>query len=327
MAGYRKVPDFVRDLIARCDTDTFYIGRTRSYSLQELAQGKLAHLGITVEGGTVNFEPAVLPPAGSGRWSRYNIDGYQKVRRDLPKISKTIGGWQSPNFGDWSKGSHTHYRTQEVFQRETWYGQRLPILIDVQASEGDKFIIGFRVGRVFDRSALDAVAERDLRLACSLLRENIESHASIVSTALSVAQWLANQRVDWEILPVGKEGARTFDEVVKRLKADPTDPRVTRMRERYDVVAGMRPAAVIVGQGEFSRYFGFQFRSDLVALESLEYGNALYLMYEDWKVLSKRTRIELLADTSANYDRVVHVAGWAGRLATLLHAKGHNTAD
>ncbi len=226
------------------------------------------------------------------------------------------------HFGDWDKGSHTHYHTREVFQRETWYGKRLPILVDVQTPEESKALLGFRVDRVFNRQALD---EQDLLMACSLLRENVGSHASVVSTDTSVVQWLADQRVEWELLPIGEKGPQTFDQVVKRLNADPSSPRVARMQERYDAVASMRPGAVVVGQGEFSRYFGFKFRDNLVALESLEYGNALYLMYEEWEVLSQRSRIELLADAHANYDRVVHTAGWEERLIALLEINGHDT--
>ena len=178
--------------------------------------------------------------------------------------------------------------------------------------------IGFRVDRVFDRADLN---ERDLRLALSLLRENLNSHASVIPTALSVADWLADQRVTWQILP---RGEATFEKVVARLNANPTNPRVREMQDRFQAVDNMHPGAVVVGDGEFSRYFGFKFRDDLVALENLDYGNALYVMYEDWTILSQRTRVELLADANANYDRIVHRAGWEDRLKALLTLKGHD---
>jgi hypothetical protein len=190
-------------------------------------------------------------------------------------------------------------------------------LIDLGDVTDGQVTIGFRIDRVFDRTDLN---ERDLKMACSLLRENAKSHASVVPAQLSVADWLANQRVTWEILP---RGEATFETVAARLKATPTSPRVREMRDRYQAVINTNPAAVVVGAGEFSRYFGFEFRDDLVALENLDYGNALYVMYEDWSVLSKRTRIELLADANANYDRIVHRDGWEDRLKALLTLKGH----
>lgn len=318
MPGYLKVPDFVRDLISRCDSDTFYVGRARIYSTADLAGGALRHLSVAWDGTSVTHDPSIVPPVGNGRWSKYNVDGRPCVRKDLSKVEKTIGGWQTPNFGDWSKGSHTHYSTRKVYPRETWYAQRLPIVIDIQDPVDDQVSIGFRVDRVFDRSDLN---ERDLRLACSLLRENINSHVSVIPTTLSVVDWLADQRVTWEILP---RGEATFEKIVARLRANPSSHRVREMQDRYQAVDSMHPGAVVVGEGEFSRYFGFKFRDDLVVLENLDYGNALYVMYEDWTVLSRRTRVDLLADANANYDRIVHRSGWDDRLKALLILKGHD---
>lgn len=318
MPGYAKIPEFIRDQIARCNSDTFYVGRAHSYSTIELAEGVLSNLGIRWNGNSVTYEPSIIPAAENGRWSTYNVDGRLYVRKDLPKVTKVIGGWQSPNFGDWRKGSHTHQISREVYQREVRYAQRLPILIDVQEVAGGQATIGFRVDRVFDRTSL---SEQDLRLATSLLRENIKRHASVIPTALSTADWLANQRVTWEILP---RGEATFEKVLSRLNATPSHPRVREMQDRYRAVENMHPGAVVVGDGEFSRYFGFKFRDDLVALENLDYGNALYVMYEDWTILSQRTRVELLADANANYDRIIHRPGWEDRLKALLTLKGHD---
>lgn len=318
MPGYAKIPDFIRDQISRCNSDTFYVGRARSFSTTDLATGVLTNLGVGWDGNSVKYEPSIIPSASNGRWSKYNIDGRHYVRKDLPKIEKVIGGWQTPNFGDWGKGSHTHYSTRKVFRRETWYAQRLPILIDAQSLVDGQVTIGFRVDRVFDRSKLN---DQDLRLALSLLRENIGSHASVIPTELSVADWLADQRVTWEILP---RGQASYERVVARLNANPSNPRVREMQDRYRAVDSLHPGAVVVGDGEFSRYFGFKFRDDIVALENLDYGNALYVMYEDWAVLSQRTRIELLADANANYDRIVHRTGWEDRLKALLTLKGHD---
>lgn len=322
MSGYRKVPNFIRDQIQACTSDTFYVGKSREYSRAAISGGTLEHLNVSwgEDGLKYPAEP-IVPPPERGRWSRYNVDGWVKIRRDLPKFEKTVGVWETPNWGDPSKGTHTYYSTRKVWQRETWYGQRLAIRLEVQDPVGDLVRIGFIVDRVFDRAAIE---ERDLHLACSLLRENLGSHAAIIPTDIPVAEWLNRQRVNWEILPVDDQGPRPFAEIVQRLKADPDSPRIKRMGERYDKVFAMGPTDVIVGDGEFSRYFGFKFREDLVALECLDYGNALYLMYEDWPILSQRTRVDLLSDTSAKYERIIHREGWEGRLASYLRANGHD---
>lgn len=318
MPGYAKVPDFFYTLIKQSSADTFYVARARSYSTDDLLAGKLRHLGIGWDGETVTHEPAIVPSTANGRWSRYNVDGRIHLRRDLQRVEKYIGGWEAPNFGDWSRGSHTHSMVRKVFRKEIWYSQRLPLLIDAQDPVDGKATIGFRVDRVFDRNELN---ERDLRLAISLLRENIGSHAALVPTTLSVADWLADQQVTWELLPPGE---MSFAKVASRLRVNSSSPRVQHMQDRFQAVTAMHPGAIIVGSGEFSRYFGFKFRDDLVVLENLDYGNALYVMYDDWEQLSQRSRIDLLSDSTANYERIVHREGWENQLRGTLTLKGHD---
>ncbi|OCB55666.1 hypothetical protein A5722_17145 [Mycobacterium vulneris] len=240
--------------------------------------------------------------------------------RDLPKVEKVIGGWSTPNFGDWSRGSHTHYSIRKVYQRETWYGQGLAIRVEPDEPVGDTVRIGFIVDYVFDRNSL---RDQDLLMACSLIRENIGRDASVVSTSMPVNEWIQSQRVAWEILPIGELGPQPLREIVRRLNIAPDSKRARTITERFDQVLSIGQPEVVLGTGEFTRYFGVKYRDDLVALECLDYGNALYLMYEDWKTLSKRSRIDLLADTSARYDRVIHREGWEGRLAALLKGAGY----
>ena len=323
MSGYRKTPDLVRQQIAHLDSDTFYIGGSRTFSLQELADGRLDQIGVTADsdGDGVVHPSAILPDAANGRWSQYNVNGRQIVRRDLDKVEKTIGGWEVPNFGDWNRGSHTHYSTRKVFQKETRYGQALSLTIDSGAITEGKVLIGIRVDRVFDRAAPD---EHALHMACSLLRENTGLGATAIPSELSVADWLTQQQVTWELLP---EGERTFDDVARHLGISGEDRRSSQVRvaeDRYGALLQLNPGPSIVGTGNFTRYFGFQFKDDLVVLENMHYGNALYVMFEDWRTLSQRSRLDLLADTSARYERIIHSSGWRGRLAAILFQNGHD---
>jgi hypothetical protein len=319
VAGYRKIPDFIKAAIDGCPSDEFYVGTTRAYDPGSLADGALSHLGISYENGAPTFEASLVPPASKGLWSRRNIYGRWEPLRDRPKATKyytrTI-----PHFGDWSKGSHIVEIPREVWQRELWWGQQLPILVDAREESG-KVVIGFRVDRVFNRST--DMPERDLLLALSLLRENLGS-SDIISSTVSVHEWLEDQRVPWDILPVGGRGENVeFNRILDSLKVRPKHDRLHIMQERHEAMDGTGYAAVVVGNQEFSRYVGYRYRDDLVALENLDYGNALYLMYDNWQDLSSRTRIDLLAHPDENFDRIVHRPGWQMTLRNLLLRKGH----
>ncbi len=78
----------------------------------------------------------------------------------------------------------------------------------------------------------------------------------------------------------------------------------------------------MIGRSGFSRYLGYLLRDDLVLLENIDYGNALYMMFDDWKTLSKRSRLDLLSDPTAHYERVLHKVGWEKLLNRLLSEHG-----
>lgn len=100
-SGYQQVPEFITQRILGCATNTFYVGKSRDYSRADIASGTLLHLGITWDDAGIHIpaEP-MIPPSDRGRWSKRNIDGWIKVRKDLDRVEKVIGGWSTPNFGD-----------------------------------------------------------------------------------------------------------------------------------------------------------------------------------------------------------------------------------
>ena len=49
----------------------------------------------------------------------------------------------------------------------------------------------------------------------------------------------------------------------------------------------MKPTEIVLGMSGNTRYLGAKYAEDLVVFENLEYGNAIYILYENWKILSK----------------------------------------
>ena len=72
------------------------------------------------------------------------------------------------------------------------------------------------------------------------------------------------------------------------------------------------------GLGRFGSYIGAMYTDDLVVFENVAYGNALYVLYDDWSEVSKRSRLDLLRGTTENYDRFVHTEGWEDRFLTHM---------
>jgi len=82
----------------------------------------------------------------------------------------------------------------------------------------------------------------------------------------------------------------------------------------------------VVGADETARWFaehataiGAKFGDDFVVFENVRYGNALYIMFEQWQTLSQRSRIELLrSGVSDEFQRIEHREGWEDILKALV---------
>ena len=70
--------------------------------------------------------------------------------------------------------------------------------------------------------------------------------------------------------------------------------------------------------GRTLRYFGAICEDDFIVFENTRYGNAIYVMYEAWPELSKRSRIDLLKGPRDDFERIEHNRGWEDRVAFLL---------
>lgn len=124
--------------------------------------------------------------------------------------------------------------------------------------------------------------------------------------------------MDWELLPPG-----SADCVLARLAASPgaIAARLQVAESRLRLLDRLGHDGYIIGAGSFARYFGVQFGADLVALENLEYGNALYVFEADWKRMSQLSRSELIRRRDPTVTRIPHVRGWQSIIRKLLKPK------
>jgi len=127
------------------------------------------------------------------------------------------------------------------------------------------------------------------------------------------------RRLNWEVLPPGRhpwEKVRpALEPVIERAK----DGNRPFLRHRWDAIGNFGPDFIAAGQGGFSGYvvFGFE-RLGFYVLESAVYGNATYVLGNDWQHLSQLTKAELL-DGALHEERIVHGAdSWPARINELL---------
>ena len=80
----------------------------------------------------------------------------------------------------------------------------------------------------------------------------------------------------------------------------------------------LRPQRFIAGTSGFARYFGAMFGQDFIVFENVRYGNAMYVMYENWEQLSQWSRRDLMRSDVDGYERIPHAKGWQAHLRRLV---------
>ena len=74
----------------------------------------------------------------------------------------------------------------------------------------------------------------------------------------------------------------------------------------------------VKGTNKFNSYFGAKFDNDIVVLENKEYGNAIYVFYDDWDALSRFSRTELLRMNTDKVTKITHTKNWKNILAKSI---------
>lgn len=305
-----RIPQAILDRIRSFDQDDVVVACAKL--IQPADVSRYAHLGLRLQDGKLTVPAPKIPSPNAGKYSLANVEGFEKVRKDLPKIQKEFS-MEAPNWGDWSNGSHTMSWTRDVYRRTFYPPKEVELSAAVVETKGDSFVVKFAIEQVINRRTPNF--EQELFYNLNLLQENVGS-ADIFPSAASLAEYAATVKVDWVILPPG-----TVDEVVRKMlqgKKRVTPEQESTIKERVAQMAQLKPEAYITGNDGFLRYFGAKFGDDFVAFENVRYGNAIYVMYENWQELSKKSRVDLLNGPEESFERILHKDGWRERLKFLV---------
>jgi len=282
---------------------------------EKILKGELKHLGIKLNDTELSIpEDSVLPDESIGKYSERNVNGYEVVRRDLPKETH-YNPVETPNWGDSTYGTHTVELPYEKYPRDFYSPQNMRIKIEAQDKNPDKnrYVFTFEVDKVLDREAENF--KDDLLECLNILQENIGT-CGVQKSGVSLSDYLETMNVSWEVLPPG-----TREEALERIFANrkPSAEDKNTAGERYDFFMKLQPKKLIYGATGLQRYFGALLEKDLVVFKNIQYGNAIYIMFKEWEELSKRTRTELLSGRyGENFERILHISGWKGRVRILV---------
>jgi len=319
----RVIPEAARSRLKSLREQCIVAGCARQFSAESIRNGALAHLQIQLDADGLHVAGRVLPRAAQGKYSARNIAGYEVVRRDLPKETH-YNVVDAPDWGDWSNGTHDVLLPYEKYPRDFYAPRELELCLycaDTSAARSS-FVIAARVDEVFNQGAPDF--ETRLLENLNLLQENLGG-CGVEAADFSIEDYGRTLQLSWEILPPG-----SLDEAIERLFRGrrPTQQERKAAEGRYEFFESLNPLKLIVGSCGFRRYFGALLEDNLVVFENVEYGNAVYLMYDNWEELSQLSRLELLSGRLGDeFDRVIHREGWQAEVRRLVEAKRHNNGN
>ncbi|RYZ17891.1 MAG: hypothetical protein EOO70_00645 [Myxococcaceae bacterium] len=317
--NFLKIPASITDTLENISGTRIVVGCLAQLKATALSKGTFSHLHIHLEDSGLQLpsEP-VLPPASSGRYSKANVEGKVIVRRDLP-IETHYTSVESPNFGDHSKGTHTSHLPHKRYPRDFVAPRHIHLLVDSSDLQPGlvEYAIRFRLDRILDRTASHFLDE--LLFDINLLQENAGVVGVYAAEATMKDYYKEGLHVAWELFPPG-----TSTEVITRVLrgqkpgAAPPDS----VEDRLSFLKTLEPQRLIIGHSGFQRYFGAMIKEDLVLFENVDYGNAIYIMFNAWKELSQRSRTELLSGKfGRDFERVKHRGDWKSRVKSIVSSR------
>lgn len=305
-----KIPNKIKEQLETFSQDDVVVACVKYIPNEEI--NKYKHLNIQYINGELIVPPSDTPDPNAGKFSRANLEGFEKKRTDLPKISKDFS-FDAPNWGGY--GTHEVSHTREVFQKDFYPPKEVELKIEQVEKRENGFKIKFSIEQVINRRTPNF--EKELLYNLNLLQENV-GMIDVFPSIATLADYAKTVYIDWEILPPG-----TVDEIIEALLKNQrtgsiTPDQIKITRERIAVMAKLKPTVYIKGMTGFLRYFGAKFGEDFVVFENIKYGNALYIMYDSWEKLSKKSRTELLSGPREGFDRIEHKNGWENNLAKFV---------
>ncbi len=310
----RKIPTNVRTKLSKINSRYIVAGCLITYSREALLNEELKHLGVKFENDEIKKPNEIIPHSDRGKYSNINIFGYEEKRKDLPKETYPVT-FEAPNWGDSYNGTHEVTWIRERYQVESHSPRLSEIKIEFLDTSPnlENYTIKFEVSEVLDKES-DNFDDRLLE-CLNLLQENLYQ-CGIEAADSTITDYVESIQLSWEILPPG-----TKEEAIQRLFRDtkPTKEQENIVGDRYDFLLKLKPTKLIYGNSGFQRYFGALIREDLVVFENIRYGNAIYIMHENWEELSVRSRLELLSGRFGNnFERVIHRAGWKKKARNII---------
>ncbi len=126
------------------------------------------------------------------------------------------------------------------------------------------------------------------------------------------------KRLNWKILPPGEYPWEKLKQEFQPLLRATKKGNRPAVENRLEILSTKKPDFTAVGTAGFNGYIIFGFKSKRVyVLESMWYGNATYILGDDWEKLSQTSKAEIL-NGKHHLARIIHKEGWKLKLDKVV---------
>ena len=313
----RKIPEYILSFIGEANSKDFVVYTEKVFSKAEIKNGIHSNIGLSFDRGKI-LTKSFTPQKKTGHYCKYNQTVRIVVHKEQPK---QIGYRYLcvPNFGDYTKGTHEIEIPYEHYPRDYIHPCFTEIKVETISEENDSIYIRFFSSEILNKD--DKNFQYRLFSNLNMFQELFGSF-KVKESERPYPAYIKEIVVNWEFLPEGER----LESIKKFVNSNPRNNSLDSQKEiieRFAFLEKFHPIAVVKGTSGFQRYIGYQFKNDLVVFENLRYGNAVYIMFDSWEELSKRSRIDLLTGKfGKDFERIVHDKRCKLRLKYCLKRHG-----
>jgi len=280
--------------------ESFYIG----IEIKDNLLTVIKEIGFS---NNINVGETILPSI-FGNVSGFNAEGREKIRKDLPK--ETVYYPREWSLTDWGGHEHTgvNYMPYERWRRELVPPPSLEL--QIVEKNGKKIVISKKFKKI------DKEYE-EIKHAMNLFLE-IFDEFEIFKQDLALPIKTKVTKLNWELLPPGINPWNRVSEKVREIIKNKSAGEKAMIADRFKKIESYNPNQIAIGLGGFTGYLVFGFKKkNIYLLESLQYGNATYVLGTDWEILSQMTKAEILKN---NYqkNRIIHSDSWSAEIDDLF---------
>lgn len=255
---------------------------------------------------------ALFPPI-VGKYTRFNMEGMERRRKDLPKITVYYSMYitRKEFRGRNQTEDVTDYVDipRNVYQKEFIPGPGFEIIIE--SKDNQLFLL---INKTFDKlkNKENAVIAANIILElfgyCEIFSEDLSEYYKPRNIKRYNWVFLETKEMPWE------KRKEHFREIVEKSKKG----KQMVIWERLETIGELNPDFEAIGQNGFSGYVVFGFKEKgIYVFESAYTGNATYIVKGDWESISKMSKTEIIQN-NLHELRLIHRKDWKEKITDIL---------